>query len=172
MKAVLFTVTLAAVVALAAPATAATPTGFAAVMPHYAAIHAALAGDSIKDVANHAKAIELAVGVLAAEFDATKAGVEKDQAGECRQLLPEISKAAAKLAAATNLKTARSAFGELSRPMVRWREMATGNKPLVVYCPMAKKPWLQESDQIANPYFGSKMLKCGKIVSSSRGAHN
>ena len=165
MKAVLFTVTLAAAAALAAPATAATPTGFAAVLPHYEAIHAALAGDSIKDIANHAKTIELAAGVLATEFDATKAGVEKDQAGECRKLLPEISKAAAKLAAATNLKTARSAFGELSRPMVRWREMATGDRPLVVYCPMAKESWLQASKNIANPYLGAKMLKCGKVVS-------
>jgi hypothetical protein len=49
--------------------------------------------------------------------------------------------------------------------MVRWREMATGERPRVAYCPMAKKPWLQDSEEIANPYYGSKMLRCGEIVS-------
>jgi hypothetical protein len=30
---------------------------------------------------------------------------------------------------------------------------------------MAKKPWLQDSEEITNPYYGSKMLRCGDIVS-------
>ena len=32
------------------------------------------------------------------------------------------------------------------------------------YCPMKKAYWLSESDQIKNPYFGSKMLTCGKVT--------
>jgi hypothetical protein len=37
------------------------------------------------------------------------------------------------------------------------------------YCPMAFSNtgayWLSESKEIRNPYFGDKMLKCGRIVS-------
>ena len=88
-----------------------------------------------------------------------------DKGAQCRTLLPEVERAADRLAKARSLDAAREAFGELSRPMVRYREMATGERPLVVYCPMAKKPWLQESEEIANPYFGSKMPRCGQIVS-------
>ncbi len=31
------------------------------------------------------------------------------------------------------------------------------------YCPMKKAYWLSESNQIKNPYFGSKMLTCGEV---------
>jgi hypothetical protein len=31
-------------------------------------------------------------------------------------------------------------------------------------CDMAKEGWLQEHDQIGNPYYGSEMYKCGKIT--------
>lgn len=33
----------------------------------------------------------------------------------------------------------------------------------VAYCPMVDADWLQESDTVANPFMGSKMLKCGNI---------
>jgi thiamine biosynthesis lipoprotein ApbE len=32
------------------------------------------------------------------------------------------------------------------------------------YCPMKKAYWLSESEQIKNPYFGNKMLTCGKVT--------
>ncbi len=31
------------------------------------------------------------------------------------------------------------------------------------YCRMVKKFWLQKGDQIANPYYGSSMLRCGEF---------
>ncbi len=42
------------------------------------------------------------------------------------------------------------------------------NKTLYeAYCPMAARgegaAWLTETEEITNPYFGSKMLKCGKV---------
>jgi hypothetical protein len=33
-----------------------------------------------------------------------------------------------------------------------------------VYCPMKKANWLSSSKEIKNPYFGSAMLTCGKVV--------
>ncbi len=143
-------------------------TAFDAVLAPYEAIHAALAGDTLDGVADNAAKIARIARESAASFDAKRAGVPESKASQCQALLPKVRSAAERLAAATTLDEAREAFGELSRPMVQWRGMATGtDKPNVVYCPMARKPWLQESDQVANPYFGSKMLKCGDIVSVS-----
>ncbi len=141
-------------------------TAFDAALAPYEAIHAALAGDTLKGVAANAREIQEIARDAADTFDAGRAGVRPDTASQCRALLPKLETAAARLARATTLEEAREAFGELSRPMVQWREMSTAtDRPKVVYCPMVKKPWLQESSQVANPYFGSKMLKCGNIVS-------
>jgi Cu(I)/Ag(I) efflux system membrane fusion protein len=142
-------------------------TAFEAVLAPYEAIHAALARDTLEGVAANARKIQKIAGQAAADFQAKTAGVPADKASQCQALLPKVQDAAARLARATTLEEARQAFGELSRPMVQWREMSTStHKPKVVFCPMAKKPWLQESDQVANPYLGSKMLKCGNIVSN------
>jgi len=141
-------------------------TAFDAALAPYETIHRALAADSLDGVAGNARAIRDTARNAAAAFSAKTAGVPAEKASQCRALLPKVETAAARLAGATTLEQARQAFGELSRPMVQWREMSTStHKPKVVFCPMAKKPWLQESDQVANPYFGSKMLKCGNIVS-------
>jgi len=32
------------------------------------------------------------------------------------------------------------------------------------YCPMKKSYWLSEVEAIKNPYFGNKMLTCGKVA--------
>lgn len=31
------------------------------------------------------------------------------------------------------------------------------------YCPMKKASWLSDSKEVKNPYYGSKMLKCGSV---------
>ena len=33
----------------------------------------------------------------------------------------------------------------------------------VAFCPMVKKPWLQEGSALANPYYGSGMPTCGSF---------
>ncbi len=139
--------------------------GFKTIIGHYESIYSSLVGDSIEGIPTHSKAIVTATDSISADFSAEKAGVSADNAVECKKLLPEISNNAAALAKAGDLGQARQAFADLSQSLVRYREMASGEKPRVAYCPMAKKPWLQESEKIANPYYGSKMLRCGSIVS-------
>jgi hypothetical protein len=138
---------------------------FTSMMANYEAIHGALAGDTTKDIAKHAKEIQKIAGDASKDFNAAMAGVSEENAAACRKLLPEVNQAAAKLAAAKNLSSAREVFGELSRPLVRYREMLTGEDTKVAYCPMAKKPWLQTAKEIENPYYGSSMLRCGSFVS-------
>ena len=56
-------------------------------------------------------------------------------------------------------------LAELTKPLVRWHELIEGPRPVVAYCPMYKRSWLQPSGdlEIGNPYGG--MPRCGEIVS-------
>jgi membrane fusion protein, copper/silver efflux system len=54
-------------------------------------------------------------------------------------------------------------------PLVRAHPPA-GMALNVVYCPMAKAEWLQTSEEIRNPYYGSEMLECGTIKSTIKAA--
>jgi hypothetical protein len=39
------------------------------------------------------------------------------------------------------------------------------DKPVYyAYCPMKKSYWLSEGEAIKNPYYGNKMLTCGKVA--------
>jgi hypothetical protein len=166
MKRMFAVVAGVAVAALfAVPAVAGGSSAFDTIEGHYEAIRLALLKDGTDGVAAHAKAIIAEVAALEEEFDTNAAGVAGERAGECQSLLPSIGKAAGNLAGASDLAAARAAFGELSKPMVRYRETVSGQRPIVVYCPMAKKSWLQPQGTIGNPYLGQKMPTCGEIVS-------
>ena len=124
--------------------------GFDAVLGHYEVVRKALTADTVTGIPDHAAAIhKLAKGAPA-------------------DLAPKIAEAAARLGAARDLKTARDAFYELSKPMVRWRETAGGTgsqEHVVAYCPMSKRSWLQPKGEIGNPYYGRSMATCGEVVS-------
>jgi len=34
---------------------------------------------------------------------------------------------------------------------------------LIMTCPMARADWIQTTATVANPYYGSQMLRCGTI---------
>lgn len=157
--------TITAILLISMPAVAGEKaTAFEQVMDHYESIRSALLHDSAKGVATHAKEIESIVLKAGAKFDPAAVGVTGSKQ-ECMTLLDEIASSASKLAQAKGLTDAREIFGELSKPMVRFREMASGDKPMVVYCSMAKKSWLQPEGQVGNPYLGQKMAECGEVVS-------
>ena len=66
---------------------------------------------------------------------------------------------------AADIKAARAAFGDLSDVVLAWAGEGTGGKGVrVAYCPMVKKSWLQTGGEIANPYYGSGMLRCGSFT--------
>ncbi len=168
MRRVVLLVTLAALVAaptLAIGGQNGQTSAFATMTGHYEAIRQALLHDTTKDIAAHAKAIAAEAAALSARFDVARASVPAEKQVECTALLPEVERTANALADAADLESARAAFGDLSKPMVRYREMAGGERPMVVYCPMVKKSWLQPDGDIGNPYFGQKMARCGEVIS-------
>ena len=74
----------------------------------------------------------------------------------------EVAKAAEGVAEATDLKAARAAFATLSDEMIKVRNAATGERPMIGFCPMVNKSWLQAKGEIGNPY-DAAMAKCGLL---------
>ncbi|UGU17374.1 efflux RND transporter periplasmic adaptor subunit [Sinomicrobium kalidii] len=83
----------------------------------------------------------------------------------------ELNENAESMNKATDIKAMRQYFKPFSETMIR---MANAFGPFSVtlyvqHCPMADSDkganWLSLSDDIRNPYFGNKMLKCGEVTS-------
>ena len=78
----------------------------------------------------------------------------------------KIDMAAVQLASATEIEDARDKFGRLSDALVTYMDGLHLEPPDGVrkaFCPMAQKPWLQQGDTLANPYYGSSMPTCGEF---------
>ena len=130
-----------ALVAVAVPASAAVADGLAVPYLH---IQVALANDSTDGVTEAARTI-------AAE------------AAEMGEQAAAIGAAAEALAEATDLQSARDAFGPLSDALIAYgRDVGFGELRLA-YCPMVDKEWLQATSEIRNPFYGSMMLTCGEF---------
>jgi hypothetical protein len=108
---------------------------------HYEGVRAALAADTMADVAPHARQ-------LAASVDAFGG--------------PEAKQAADALAAAKTIDDARKHFGALSTILVPKFQEAGLEGANAYYCAMKKLPWMQRGDAVENPYYGKAMLKCGE----------
>lgn len=72
---------------------------------------------------------------------------------------------------AKDIQACRGRFASLSDTMIRLTERfgAGGEGPLyVIHCPMAfddrGADWLQQTKDVANPYFGKTMFKCGEVT--------
>ncbi len=142
-------------------------TAFASVLHHYEAIWRSLAADSTEDLAKHAEGIREAADAIAADFSLEQAGLAKGaDAEKSAAFFRDVAKTALYLGTTTDLATAREAFYEISKNLVRLNEHLAGERFHVVYCAMAKKSWLQRQEKIANPYHGKAMSGCGEIVSS------
>lgn len=67
-----------------------------------------------------------------------------------------------------NIDVQREAFSDLTLAFISYVKANNVNAKLYVqYCPMAFNntgaSWVSLSSEIRNPYFGDKMLKCGRI---------
>ncbi len=78
-----------------------------------------------------------------------------------------IRTAAQAFGAATDVTSARTAFGRLGDALMRYASrhgVELGANLKVAYCPMLDKYWLQRGDTIQNPFYGRAMSDCGRIV--------
>jgi hypothetical protein len=67
------------------------------------------------------------------------------------------------LAKATSFSAAKTAFAALSDEMIRYRTAVNAKEPIVVYCSMEKKSWLQPKGAVVNPYLDASMRSCGEV---------
>ncbi len=82
-----------------------------------------------------------------------------------------LIKAAEKLSkTGGNLEKQRAAFNDVSTMM--WAFVKDSDKVnqsvYYQYCPMKKSYWLSKEEEIKNPYYGSSMLTCGKVVETKK----
>lgn len=77
-----------------------------------------------------------------------------------------LVKATATMKKATNVEEQRNALNNLSTSL--WSVVKASDKLdtsfYYQYCPMKKAYWISEVQAIKNPYYGTGMLTCGKIV--------
>ena len=74
----------------------------------------------------------------------------------------DVTATAEAVAAANDLKSARNAFAALSDQMIKVRNAAKGDRPMIGFCPMVNKSWLQAKGEIGNPY-DAAMAQCGML---------
>jgi len=134
----------------------------------YFSLQAALSQDSLPEVRRSA---ERAQNSLASLF-ATASDPRKES---WRGTLKEWAVLLKNLGQSASLPEARRIFEVLSGRLIAYLH-THGAPPGVVYqfhCPMAADnqgaDWLQREKELANPYFGASMLRCGSLVGELRG---
>lgn len=77
-----------------------------------------------------------------------------------------LLKDATAISKSKNLQDQRTHFADISANMFALAKAAnlTSEPIYQAYCPMKKSYWLSSEKTIKNPYFGSAMLTCGKVV--------
>jgi hypothetical protein len=121
----------------------------------YVPMQEALAGDSA------AKVREQAAKIAAEAAAAEKAGGDKTA-------LVAVA-TAAKGMTATEIAALREQFKPLSLALARMVEKESVAGHGIYFCPMADAYWIQERGEVANPYYGKSMLRCGDEVKKVEG---
>lgn len=116
--------------------------GTTSIYARYEAARQALLRASVAEVAR--AGTELAVAARAEKQDAIAAGADA-------------------LAVTKDLAAARIAFAQLSDAVIKFRWSGCCERPVVVYCSMEKKSWLQPKGEIGNPYVAESMRRCGEV---------
>lgn len=80
--------------------------------------------------------------------------------------LSALTKDASTISETSDIKKQREAFALFSTNMVALAKATklTAQPVYQQYCPMKKADWLSSDKAIKNPYYGSAMLTCGKVV--------
>ena len=136
-----------------------TDAGFNQLLTAYYDVKNALATDN-KDLATEkAKALSAKVDAIPhKDLPATQHMPWMEQA-------KVIKAKAAELAAGKDIKAKRKSFEGISYAMIKTVKSIKFNSAAVYvqHCPMAKASWLNEKENIENPYYGSMMFDCGDV---------
>ena len=143
----------------------ATQTAMDAAISRYASLCAELAADRTESLAAHVRTLQNALNAVAkgvsTDDGARKVfALAKESADVLRDQKSDLHSG--------DLVRVRKHFFALSKPLVRYVGWfsAGGKRWTTYYCAMAKASWLQPASdaELANPYYGFKMLRCGEKV--------
>jgi len=129
----------------------------------YLKLHEQISSDDLKGTKEAYKAIK-------EKAASTKIVAPADAAKRWKQLREIIERTTSEGHDANGLDEARVSFEALSVTMielVRRFGNPTDGEVRLAFCPMANDnkgaEWLQTAEKIENPYFGSKMYRCGEL---------
>jgi len=133
-------------------------------MEHYLELQKRFSSDTTKDVALHSLGLVGAADEMLKLLNDPGAGLPLEFADAARRL-----RAAALKTTGQSLDADRITFVELSGAM---RTLVDHVRPdvrhypklFIFHCPMTKGDWIQTSKDMANPFYGFQMLKCGQPV--------
>tara|TARA_R110002126_G_scaffold291298_1_gene451576 strand:+ start:1072 stop:1620 length:549 start_codon:yes stop_codon:yes gene_type:complete len=130
-----------------------------AVLADYFMLKDALVGDDTK------KAAQAGTKLVASLKSFDKSSYTKDQQKELTDIIEDATEHSEHIAESA-IDHQREHFKILSKDITDMIAI-TGSKSTLYqqFCPMYDKgsAWLSTSDEIRNPYYGSSMLKCGKV---------
>lgn len=129
---------------------------FQKVLDAYLPIWKTLANDSTRGIDENAKELE----------GAAKKAAQQIEAELTKKRLEALEKAASEMRT-DDLAAARESMKVLSRALLSVFEahtIALPKKYPIMECTMAGEKWIQDSDDVLNPFFGSMMLRCGAKV--------
>jgi hypothetical protein len=103
--------------------------------------------------------VPLAKALAADDFAAAKTAAAALSQQAISNGLTGIVEKAKVVAEAADITKARAAFRPLSEEIEPLT--VTEKNVTVMYCPMAKGSWVQDTGPVENPYYGKSMLRCG-----------
>ena len=131
----------------------------------YFEIRSLLAQDKVKGLDKLSKSLANETSKFRKKLaSSSKDKAAAEQLAEQLDALKDIEKAASAMKTG-NLESARESFAGLSRSVLEYvKNYGCGGTVYSFYCDMVKESWLQETDKVGNPYYGSQMLKCGVMT--------
>jgi len=134
------------------------------IMEHYLEIRRRFASDTTANLAQNALGLVAAADAIEARSSEPGTKLPPEFLEALRRL-----RANSALIAGTDIEKDRAGFAELSAALNTMVEHVRPSREVypVIYrfhCPMSKGDWLQTAKEIGNPYYGFKMLDCGKLV--------
>jgi Cu(I)/Ag(I) efflux system membrane fusion protein len=129
----------------------------------YEQIRVQLLNDTLDGVAVAANELHK----VAVEKKKTLGGAHAKHSEESHKLsviLDEIAAGTETIQKAAGIEGARDGFYEVSKALVRYRNLVNGEDGVVAYCPMVKRSWIQPEGELGNPYKGQTMPTCGEVV--------
>ncbi|MEZ5016033.1 MAG: DUF3347 domain-containing protein [Flavipsychrobacter sp.] len=133
-----------------------------AITHFYTHMQTALAGDNPADASSRAKQLASHIEQYNRVQFSDK---EQEVYSQYKARITELSKA---IEITEDIEKQRESFEALSKVMYEFVKAVGTTEPLYKsYCPMAfdgkGAMWLSETEDIANPYYGSSMYRCGSV---------